>query len=427
MKDSKIIELRGPAGTQDALTDLLREGAEKLIREAVESELANFLAQYQNQRLSDGKHQVVRNGYLPERQLQTGVGPVTVQVPRVRDRKDGAIRFVSSILPPYLRRTKSVEELLPWLYLKGISTNDFSEALKGLLGEGAAGLSGSTISRLKSQWEGECEAWRKRDLSKKCYVYLWADGIYCGIRGEDEKMCLLVILGVDENGNKELVALNDGYRESADSWLETLRDLKDRGLAKDPQLAAGDGSLGFWKALPQVFPTTKQQRCWQHKTVNVLDKLPKSMRGKALEGLHEIWMAPSRAIALKAWNRFVATFKDKYPRAVETLEKEKDALLTFYDFPAEHWKSIRTTNPIESTFATVRHRASRAKGCVSRSSMLAFAYKLIDTAAHSWNRLPGLTRLGELITGVRFIDGKSELEDSLLSTSQEQEDGKLAA
>jgi transposase-like protein len=269
MSNDTVIELRGPDGTQDALTELLRRGAHRLIKEAVEGELEEFLGQYRELRLKDGRQQVVRNGYLPEREVQTGVGAVKVRVPRARDRGGSNIRFFSTILPPYLRRSKSIEELLPWLYLKGVSTNDFSEALKALLGEGAEGLSASTISRLKAQWESECEVWRKRELSEKRYAYFWADGIYCGIRGEDDKMCVLVVMGVNENGQKELISLNDGYRESEESWLEVLRDLKARGLKYDPLLAVGDGSLGFWKALPQVFPNTQEQRCWQHKTVNV--------------------------------------------------------------------------------------------------------------------------------------------------------------
>ena len=299
-----------------------------------------------------------------------------------------------------------MEELLPWLYLKGISTNDFGEALRALLGEGATGVSPSTISRLKSDWEEQCQSWRRRSLAKKRYVYLWVDGIYCGIRGEDERMCVLVVLGVDENGRKELLALDDGYRESEQSWLGVLRDLKERGLEAAPQLAVGDGALGFWKALPQVYPQTRRQRCWQHKTINVLDRFPKSLRGKVLEALHQIWMAETRTEALKAWNRFESSFKDRYPQAVECLNKDKSSLLTFYDFPAEHWRSIRTTNPIESVFSTVRHRSSKSKGCVSRSTMLALVFKLIESASKNWRRLRGLERLAEVIEGVRFEDGR---------------------
>ena len=385
-----------------------------------------FLGQYAAEVLPDGRRRVVRNGYLPEREVQTGIGAIQVQVPRGRDRGTGEIKFSSTILPPYLRRAQSVEELLPWLYLRGISTNNFGEVLGSLLGEGAAGLSPSSISRLKAQWEEECKVWRKRDLTKARYLYFWADGIHCGIRGEDDKSCLLVIIGVNKDGEKELVALEEGYRESEESWAEILRDLKSRGLKHAPQLGIGDGALGFWKALRKVFPTTKEQRCWQHKSMNVLDTLPKSMRGKAIEMLHEIWQAPSKAEALKAWNSFVSAFKDKYPKAVEKLEKDKSSLLTFFEFPAEHWRSIRTTNPIESAFSTVRHRTSRTKGCVTRSTILALTYKLVMAAAKTWNKLAGFARLGELIKGVRFVDGRSELEQNE-KTSQVEDSGGIAA
>lgn len=410
MKKGKVVELFSPEPPKDLLTEVAREGARKMLEVVLAEEVRGFIEAHSAERLEDGRQRIVRNGFLPERGVQTGLGDVAVRAPRVRDRGDGSVRFTSSVLPPYLKRAKSVEELLPWLYLKGISSNDFGEALKSLLGEGAQGLSSSSICRLKAGWEKECTTWRKQDLSKKRYVYFWADGIHCGIRGEDDKMCLLVIIGVTEQGKKELVGLEDGYRESEESWLSLLRDLKERGLRIGPKLAVGDGALGFWKALGQVYPKTAVQRCWQHKTINVLDKLPKGLRGKALEALHEIWMAPSKKDALKAWARFVSTFKVKYPAAVECLEKDRGKLLSFYDFPAEHWKSIRTTNPIESTFATVRHRSSRVKGCVSRSSILAFAFKLIESAQQRWNALAGFERLAQVITGVKFIDGISEME-----------------
>lgn len=425
MEQGNVVELKGPEGTKDALTAMLREGARRLISDAVKAELEQFLAEHAGLCLDDGRQQVVRNGYLPEREVQTGVGRVPVHVPRTRDRGGQGIKFESMILPRYLRKTRSVEEVLPWLYLKGVSTNDFNEALKALLGANAQGLSASSISRLKAQWEAECEKWRKLDLSKKRYVYFWADGIYCGIRGEDEKLCLLVILGVDERGHKELVALEGGYRESTESWLVVLRGLKERGLTNGPLVGIGDGALGFWKALREVYPETRTQRCWQHKTMNVLNQFPKVVQPRALEMLHQIWMAPSRQEALKAWNRFEAEFKDKYPKAVETLAKDKDTMLTFYDFPAEHWISLRTTNPIESVFGTVRHRSSRTKGCVSRKTMLALAYKLIESASKNWRRLTGFERLAEVIRGVRFTDGKSELE--LEKGTENLEIGRLAA
>lgn len=410
MKKRKVVELNSPEASKDVLTELAREGARRMLEVAMTEEVRAFMEMHSTERLEDGRHRIVRNGFLPERKVQTGLGDVAVRAPRVRDRGNGNIKFTSSILPPYLKRAKSVEELLPWLYLKGISTNDFGEALQALLGENAAGLSPSSIGRLKAVWEQEWNEWRRRDLSKGKYVYFWADGIHCGIRGEDDRMCLLVIIGVTDQGKKELVGLEDGYRESEQSWLSLLRDLKERGLSCAPKLAVGDGALGFWKAIGQVYPATAAQRCWQHKTVNVLDKLPKGLRGKALDALHEIWMAPSKEDALKAWKRFQSTFQAKYPAAVECLDKDRDQLLAFYDFPAEHWKSLRTTNPIESTFATVRHRSKRAKGCVSRTTMLSLAFKLIESAQQRWNRLAGFERLAQLITGVKFQDGIAEDE-----------------
>jgi transposase-like protein len=407
MTKGKVIELRGPEGTRDALTELLRTGARKLLEEAVTAELEEFLAAHRERRLPDGRAQVVRNGFLPEREIQTGIGPLSVRVPRARDRGGEGFSFSSSLLPPYLRKSRSIEELLPWLYLKGLSTNDMQEALSALLGTDAPGLSSSTICRLKSEWEQECDEWGKESLTKKEYVYVWADGIHCGIRGEDERMCLLVLMGVTETGHKEIIALDSGYRESTESWLAFLRGLKERGMVA-PLLAVGDGALGFWKALSEVFPATQHQRCWQHKTLNVLDRLPKSLRDKGLSLLRDIWMAPTKNAALTAWNVFCATFKDKYPKAVETLEKDKVKLLTFYNFPALHWRSLRTTNPIESAFATVRHRSSKAKGCVSRRSMLAFAFKLMQSAQKKWNRLAGFNQLAEVIRGVVFTDGVAQ-------------------
>lgn len=407
MTKGRVLELRGPEGTRDALTELLRSGAKQLLEAAVAAELEEFLAAHRERRLPDGRAQVVRNGFLPEREIQTGIGSVAVRVPRARDRGGQGFTFSSSLLPPYLRKSRSIEELLPWLYLKGISTNDMQEALSALLGADAPGLSSSTICRLKSEWEHECDEWGKESLAKKKYVYVWADGIHCGIRGEDARMCLLVLMGVTDTGHKEIIALDSGYRESQESWLVFLRGLKERGMVA-PLLAVGDGALGFWKAVREVFPATREQRCWQHKTLNVLDRLPKSLRDKGLSLLRDIWMAATKKEAEKACNVFNATFKDKYPRAVETLEKDKERLLTFYDFPALHWRSLRTTNPIESAFATVRHRSSRAKGCVSRTTMLAFAFKLMQSAQKRWNRIAGFSHLAEVITGVVFTDGVAQ-------------------
>lgn len=416
MKDN-VTDLFGREEAQDLLTATLQRGARQLLVVALEDELQRHLDKHAEKKLLDGRQRIVRNGHLPQRSIQTGIGNVEVSVPRARDRGENAgekVQFKSSLIPSYLRKTKSIEELIPWLYLKGISTSAFPEALQTIFGRECLGFSAQTVSRLKSVWEDECTKWRKSDLSKKRYVYWFADGIHCGIRGEDEKMCLLVIIGVTDQGKKELVALNDGYRESSESWLTLLRDLRERGFSVSPKLATGDGALGFWKALAQVFPETKSQRCWQHKSINVLDKLPKALRGQGLEALHEIWMAPTKESALKACDSFEQRFKAKYPNAVECLIKDKENLLTFFNFPAEHWKSLRTTNPIESTFASVRHRSSRAKGCVSRSTMLAFAFKLIASATTRWNKFPGLHFLADVITGINFIDGVS-IQDALPS------------
>lgn len=354
-----------------------------------------------------GRQRLVRNGYLPERTLQTGLGAIEVRAPRVRDRGK-EIKFSSAILPPYLRRTKTIAELLPWLYLKGISTGDFSEALTALLGRDAPGLSASTISRLKESWNDEYGRWCKRNLTHKHYVYLWVDGVHFGVRLEDASQCMLVVIGATADGRKELLAIGDGYRESEASWKEVLLDLKARGLKVDPKLAIGDGALGFWKALPQVFGHTQGQRCWVHKTANVLNKLPKSQQPKAKAALQEIWMAASREEAQRAFDHFIVNHEAKYPKAVACLVKDREALTAFYDFPAEHWVHIRTTNPIESTFATVRLRTAKTRGCVSRGSMLAMVFMLAKSAERGWRRLKGAECLAELIAGVQFKNGVPE-------------------
>ncbi len=333
-------------------------------------------------------------------------------MPRVRDREK-VIRFTSSILPPYIRRTKTLEELLPWLYLKGISTGGFQEALTALLGREAPGLSASTISRLKAVWQEEHARWSGRDLSNRRYVYLWVDGIHFGVRLEDAAQCILVVIGATPEGKKELLALGDGYRESEASWREVLLDLKARGLKLDPHLATGDGALGFWKALPQVFGTTQGQRCWVHKTANVLNKLPKSQQPKAKAALHEIWMAATRQEAERAFDQFLTLYRPKYPKAVECLEKDRGSLLAFYDFPAEHWIHLRTTNPIESTFATVRLRTDKTRGCVSRESILAMVFMLVKSAERHWRKLYGIPRLAQVIEGVVFKDGVWEDADRI--------------
>jgi putative transposase len=388
----------------DALSDLIRRGARQIIAQAVEAELQEFLGQYRDRRDEQGRQVVVRNGYLPERTITTGVGEVAIQVPKVRDRSGSGVKFNSMLLPPYLKRASSVEELLPWLYLKGVSTGDFSEALSALLGAEAKGVSPATISRLKAKWSEEHQDWQQRSLQHHRYVYIWADGIYFNIRS-DERQCILVIIGVTDNGNKELLGLTTGYRESELSWKPLLLQLKDQGLADDPELAIGDGALGFWKALPQVFPSTKKQRCWVHKTANVLNKLPKRQQPEAKRAIWEIYRAESKAEANKALDRFSKTYQAKYPEAVTCLVKDRDVLLTFFDFPAEHWAHIRTTNPIESTFATVRLRTDKTRGCVSQDTILALVFKLVESAQKSWLRIRGFKYLADVIEGVPFKDG----------------------
>ena len=397
-----------PVPASDALTDVLREGARRMLREAVEAEVQEFLTRHAPLKDRNHRQRVVRNGYLPERTIQTGLGNVALTAPRVRDR-EGAIRFSSQILPPYLRRTKSLAELLPWLYLRGISTGDFSSVLTSLLGQEAPGLSAATIQRLKESWKADHRQWATRDLSNT-YVYLWADGIHFNVRMDEATQCVLVVIGATADGKKELLAIQDGYRESEQSWKELLLDLKHRGLSVDPKLAVGDGALGFWKALPQVFGSTRGQRCWVHKTANVLNKLPKANQPKAKSALHQIWMADTKHAAHKALDAFVSTYAAKYPKATACLAKDRNALLAFYDFPAEHWVHIRTTNPIESTFATVRHRTVKTRGCVSRESLLSMVFKLAVVAEQRWRRLKGAERVGEVLRGVVFRDGMNEEE-----------------
>lgn len=412
MGNNTVIELQNPGipvVASDALTDVLREGARRMLMEAVEAEVQEFLTRHAPLKDGNNHQRVVRNGYLPERTIQTGLGDLPVKAPRVRDR-EGEIRFSSQILPPYLRRTKSIAELLPWLYLRGISTGDFGSVLTSLLGQDAPGLSVATIGRLKESWKEEHRQWAKRDLSAKTYVYLWADGIHFNVRMDEANHCVLVVIGATQDGKKELLAIQDGYRESEQSWKELLLDLKHRGLSAAPKLATGDGALGFWKALPQVFGDTREQRCWVHKTANVLNKLPKAHQPKAKSDLHQIWMADTKQDAHKAFNYLLSAYAAKYPKAAECLEKDRDVLLAFYDFPAEHWVHIRTTNPIESTFATVRHRTVKTRGCVSRESMLSMVFKLAVVAEQRWRRLKGSERLGEVLGGVVFRDGVNEEE-----------------
>ncbi|MDX1430296.1 MAG: IS256 family transposase [Rhodothermales bacterium] len=395
---------------RSVLDEILRDGARSMLAVAIESEVAGYVDAHRGLVDENGHRLVVRNGHLPERRIQTPMGPVEVKQPRVRDRRDAGERevFQSSIVPPYLRKTKSLEDLLPWLYLKGISTGDFSEALQALLGPDAAGLSASTITRLKSGWEQEYKDWSKRSLKAKHYVYVWADGVHFNVRLEDPgnaRQCILVLMGATPEGQKELIAVADGYRESEQSWRELLLDVKGRGLSIAPELATGDGALGFWKALRQVYPTTRVQRCWVHKTANVLNKMPKSVQAKAKSMLHDIWMASKREDARKAFDLFVETFGGKYPAAASCLEKDRDVLLAFYDFPAEHWVHLRTTNPIESTFATVRLRTDKTKGCGSRIACLTMVFKLALSARKKWRALNGAKLLADVISGVVFEDG----------------------
>jgi putative transposase len=389
-----------------SLDELVRGGARQVIQQVIELELATLLEQYANVRTLAGKKAVVRNGYLPERDVLTAAGPVAVKVPKVRDRSGTGVKFNSTVVPPYVRKSPRVSAALPWLYLKGISTGDMSEALSVLLGEEAKGLSANVVSRLKAQWSEEWQQWDRRDLSSARYVYWWADGIHTGVKSEGANgQCLLVIVGVTPEGRKERVAIADGFRESTASWREVLLDLKARGLQAGPLLAVGDGAMGFWAALEEVFPATRTQRCWFHKLGNVLNALPASQQARAKAAMQNIFMAATRADALAAFEAFLTTYKAKYPKAAEKLTQDRDSLLAFYDFPAEHWQHIRTTNPIESTFATVRHRTTRSRNCLSRSTFLGLAFKLIEEAEKSWRKIRGADRIKSLLKGEPFKDG----------------------
>ena len=408
MSNDNVVQLIQPGTFQDQLTEVLRRGARDLLAQAVEAEVAEFLARHAALKTDDGRTRVVRHGHLPEREVMTGIGPVAVRQPRVRDRQAAAddparIRFSPSILPAYMRRSRSIETLLAILYLKGVSTGDFSEALAAVLGKDAGGLSASTIGRLKDGWQEDHARWKARDLSTRRYVYTWADGIYLEARLEDEKQCILVLIGATPEGKKELVGFTDGARESA--WRGLLLDLRLRGLDVRPELAIADGGLGFWKAAGEVWPKTREQRCWVHKTANVLAKLPKSQQPKTKRELQEIWMAETKAEAIAAFDVFIGSYTTKYAKATACLEKDRDALLAFYDFPAEHWKHLRTTNRIESTFATVRHRTIRSKGCLSNKTALAMVFKLVEHAQRHWRRLDGHDLLPKIILGVKFKDG----------------------
>jgi len=404
MSESNVVSIKRPEVENDPLTEMLVSSARKLLIKALEVEVTEYLAIFEGMTDEQGRAAVVRNGYLPEREILTGIGPVPARVPKVRSRLDEDVVFHSALVPPYVRKAKSLEATIPWLYLKGISTGQMRSALEILVGPGAKGLSPSVVSRLKKVWLDEFLAWGKKRLDDQTWVYLWADGIYSGIRAESRKLCLLVVVGVNDRGEKHFLAIEDGVRESTQSWREVLLDLKNRGL-NAPALGVADGALGFWAALDEIFPETRHQRCWKHKTANVLNYLPRHTQPKAKEAIHEIWMAETKADAVKAFDLFTRTYQDKYPKAAYCLKKDREQLLAFYDFPAAHWQHIRTTNPIESTFATIRHRSKQAKGCVSRTTMLAMAFKLGMCAEENWRRLRGFNHLAKVINGVKFKDG----------------------
>ena len=407
MREYTTGEVEGIVRTemQSDLEKLLREGARQMLEVALQVEVAEYVKEYQEERDEQDRRQVVRNGSHPPRQLVTGVGKVPVRQPRVDDRREGE-KFTSAILPRYARRAPSIDALIPALYLKGISTSSFPEALKAILGDNVSGLSAANIVRLKQVWEKEYDSWRRRDLSGKRYAYVWVDGIYFNVRLQPERPCVLVVIGATKDGTKELLAVMDGERESYLSWLQLLQDLKARGLTEDPCIAVGDRSLGFWKALREVFPRTREQQCWVHKTANVLDAIPKCLHVDAKRMIHDMYMAPTKEEALKAYQLFLDLYEAKYSKACECLRKDEDVLFTFYDFPAEHWVHLRTTNPIESTFATVRHRTRQTKGCGSRMATLTMVFKLATDAEKHWRRLKGAKLITQVVEGVQFIDGE---------------------
>ena len=415
---------QGPGAVTDPLSGMLRDGARFLIGAAVRCELEEFLKQYEGRRLENGRASVVRNGYLPEREIQTGIGPVKVQIPKVRSKDGEPVIFQSVLVPRYVRKTATLEAALPWLYLKGISTAEMGPALEALIGPEASGLSQSTVSRLKREWAEQYDTWRRRDLSEGRWVYIWVDGIYSNIRGDNPRLCVLVVIGVNKLGEKHFLAIEDGTRESKQSWKEVLVKLRERGMKEAPKLAVGDGALGFWPAVEEVYGETRQQRCWVHKTMNVLNYLPKSSQPKAKRHLHDIWQAETKEDADKAFDLFLKTYEDKYPRAAQCLVKDREELLAFYDFPAKHWRSIRTTNPIESVFGTIRHRTRRCKGCLSSEGMLHMIFKLGMCAEKNWRKINGFDFLGKVITGVKFRDG---VEETTEKTGEETTNNQVAA
>ena len=416
MENHDVIALQNPQA--DALSLVLRDGAQRLLAQAIEAEVEDLLERHAARRTEDGRTGVVRNGHHPERDIQTGLGPVRVRIPKVRAKVGDPVVFRSSLVPPYVRKTRSLEAALPWLYLKGISTGDMGEALEALVGPDATGLSATTVSRLKRQWSEDYATWRQTSLADRTWVYVWADGIYNRLRGESGKLCVLVVIGVDDRGRKHLLAVDPGLGESSRSWREVLTNLISRGM-NAPQLAIGDGAMGFWNAVSERWPRTRHQRCRLHKTANVLNRLPKSSQSNAKKTLHDIWQAETRSRANRAFDTFVSAYEAKFPEAVECLVRDRSALMTFHEFPAEHWRSIRTTNPIESTFGTLRHRTRRAKGCLSRERALHMIFKLGSVAQSRWKRLRGFNRLAEVVAGVPFRDG--------IRVDQNEEETKVAA
>jgi len=411
---TNVLRLRQPDEFDDPLTDVLRTGARKLLAQAIEIEAETFLAEMRDLKLADGRDRIVRHGHGPERSIQTGIGPVPVSRVKIRDRGANGevdrVRFASSILPKWARRTRSLDALLPVLYLRGVSTGDFQEALSALVGKDAPNLSPSVITRLTAEWNADYERWQKRDLSARRYVYVWADGVYLQARMEDQAECMLVLIGATPEGRKELVGFQTGVRESAQSWRELLVDVKRRGLKIAPDIAVGDGALGFWKALDELLPGTRHQRCWVHKTANVLNKVPLSVQANMKTDLREIYGAPTRSAAEMAIDVFAEKYGAKYNKAVDCLTKDRETLLAFYDFPAEHWDHLRTSNPIESVFATVRHRTVRTKGSLSSKTARLMVFKLVMAAAKSWRRLKGQNQLPKLLAGAKFQDGIEVIE-----------------
>ena len=411
---SNVVCLRQPDQIEDPLTDVLRAGARRLLAQAVELEAEAFLAGMRDLQLPDGRDRLVRHGHGPERLIQTGIGPVAVSRVKIRDRgavgATDRIRFSSSILPKWARRTRSLDALLPVLYLRGVSMGDFQEALTALLGKDAPNLSPSVITRLTAEWQAEYERWQARDLSARRYVYLWADGVYLQARMEEHAECMLVLIGATPEGRKELVGFQVGVRESTQSWRELLVEVKRRGLTMAPELAVGDGALGFWRALDAVYPGTRHQRCWVHKAANVLNKVPKSVQPSMKADLREIHGSPTRAAAEAAIDVFAEKYGAKYAKAAACLTKDRDALLALYDFPAEHWDHLRTTNPIESVFATVRHRTVRTKGSLSPVTARLMVFKLVMAASKTWRRLKGENQLPKVVAGVTFQDGTEVIE-----------------